>query len=74
MNLTDLKSGEKGRISNIESTELTAKLLEMGCLPGEEVEVEHTAPFGGPIAVRVLGYSLGLRKTEARQILVERLD
>ena len=43
----------------------------MGCIPGEEVSVEQTAPLGGPISIRVAGYSLSLRKNEAAQIILE---
>lgn len=70
MRLSDLKAGEKAIISNFESSELELKLMEMGCLPGEEIIVEQIAPLGDPISVRVAGYSLSLRKNEANQILV----
>ena len=55
---------------DFESSELELKLMEMGCLPGEEIVVEQIAPLGDPISVRIAGYSLSLRKNEARQILV----
>lgn len=42
----------------------------MGCLPGEEVMVEQIAPLGDPISIRIAGYSLSLRKNEAKQIIV----
>lgn len=69
--LSDLKAGEKAIITDFESSELELKLMEMGCLPGEEIIVEQIAPLGDPISVRVAGYSLSLRKNEANQILVE---
>ena len=71
MKLSELKSGEKGTIISFESTELELKLMEMGCLPGEEVVVEQIAPLGDPISIRIAGYSLSLRKNEAKQIIVE---
>ena len=70
MRLSDLKAGERATIINFESSDLELKLMEMGCLPGEEIIVEQIAPLGDPISVRVAGYSLSLRKTEAKQILV----
>jgi ferrous iron transport protein A len=45
--------------------------MEMGCLPGEEISVEQIAPLGGPISIRVSGYSLSLRTNEADQIVLE---
>jgi ferrous iron transport protein A len=70
MKLSELKSGEKARIEKFQSPDLELKLMEMGCLPGEEIVVEQIAPLGDPISVRVAGYSLSLRKNEASQILV----
>ena len=72
MRLSELKSGEKGTILRFESSELELKLMEMGCLPGEQVMVEQIAPLGDPISIRISGYSLSLRKNEANQIIVDR--
>ena len=72
MKLSQLKSGEKGRIISFESPDLELKLMEMGCIPGEEVVVEQIAPLGGPISIRIAGYSLSLRKNEANQIIVDK--
>jgi ferrous iron transport protein A len=72
MRLSELKSGEKGKIVSFQSSELELKLMEMGCIPGEEVVVEQIAPLGDPISIRIAGYSLSLRKNEANQIVVER--
>ncbi len=71
MMLSDLKQGQKGRIKSIKSSDLELKLLEMGCLPGEEIVVEQIALLGDPISIRVSGYSLSLRKSEASQIILE---
>ncbi len=71
MRLTDLKAGDRATIKCFQSPELEIKLMEMGCLPGEEIAVEQIAPLGGPISIRVAGYSLSLRKNEANQILLE---
>jgi len=72
MRLSELKSGERGRIISFESPDLEIKLMEMGCIPGEEVVVEQIAPLGDPISIRIAGYSLSLRKNEARQIIVDK--
>lgn len=63
--LDQLKPGEKGVISNIKSSNLTIKLLEMGLLPGKLVRYNFKAPLGDPISVQVSGYSLSLRLDEA---------
>lgn len=45
--------------------------MEMGCIPGEAVVIENIAPLGDPIAIQVAGYSLSLRKNDARHIWIE---
>ncbi|MBC7385196.1 MAG: ferrous iron transport protein A [Cryobacterium sp.] len=51
--------------------EIRRRLLEMGFLEGSVVEVIHEAPFGkDPIAVRVRGTLLALRRNEANYIEV----
>jgi ferrous iron transport protein A len=60
-----------GKIGNCHA-DLARRLLEMGLLEGAEVEVLHQAPFGGdPIAVRVRGSLIALRRNEACFIEVE---
>ncbi|MCW3075026.1 MAG: ferrous iron transport protein [Flaviaesturariibacter sp.] len=71
MRLSELKMGQRALITSFHSSELELKLMEMGCLPGEEVVVEQIAPLGDPISIKVAGYSLSLRKNEASEINVE---
>jgi len=70
MKLSEMKPGKRAVIKSFESPEIELKLMEMGCLPGEEVVIEQIAPLGDPISIRVAGYSLSLRKNEADQIIV----
>jgi ferrous iron transport protein A len=46
------------------------KLLEMGCLPGNTVELQ-IAPFGDPLYLNVNGSHLAIRVETAREIEVE---
>ncbi len=69
--LTDLAPGVKAIIDSFTDEELSIRLLELGCLPGEEVEVAHIAPLGDPIAIHIYGHKLSLRKKEADSILVK---
>lgn len=70
MKLSEMKLGKMARIKSFESPDIELKLMEMGCLPGEEIIIEQIAPLGDPISIRVAGYSLSLRKNEADQIIV----
>lgn len=72
MLLSDLKAGQKARILNfVVENEDCERIEEMGVTPGEEVEVIRYAPLGDPIEIKIRGYSLSLRKEEARLIEVE---
>lgn len=71
MKLSNLKPGEKGTIVSFTDAEMSVKLMEMGCLPGEVVEVERFAPLGDPVAIRIAGYQLCLRKSEAAVIIIQ---
>ena len=53
---------------------LRCRLLDMGLIPKTTVRVEKAAPLGDPIELRVRGYSLSLRKDDARSIEVEVKD
>lgn len=69
--LSELAVGEIGAIHSFENDDIYIKLMEMGCVPGEEVRVEQVAPLGDPISIAVAGYHLSLRLNEARSIFVE---
>lgn len=73
MKLSDIKTGTKVKIKSFESDDIVLKLMEMGCLPEEEILVWKKAPLGDPIYVLVAGYSLSLRIDEAAQIIVEEI-
>jgi ferrous iron transport protein A len=47
------------------------RLREMGLLPGTRISLVRTAPLGDPIEIKVRGYNLTLRKSEAAHVLVE---
>jgi Fe2+ transport system protein FeoA len=51
--------------------ELQQRLLEMGLIPGSLLKVVRFAPLGDPMEIKVMGYSLSLRRSEARHVQVE---
>lgn len=71
MTLSDLVPGEIGIVKEFTDLEMSVKLMEMGCLPGESVTVSRIAPLGDPIAINVSGYQLSLRKFEASTIILQ---
>jgi ferrous iron transport protein A len=69
--LSELRPGQIGIIREFNNNDLFLKLMEMGCLPGEKIQLEQIAPLGDPICICVAGYHLSLRINEAEHIMVE---
>ncbi len=72
--LSQLRPGQKAIITDFVNQEIHLKLMEMGCLPGETITVEQTAPLGDPVSISISGYILSLRLNEAEQIIVNTID
>jgi Fe2+ transport system protein FeoA len=49
---------------------LRRRFAEMGIVRGELIRAERVAPLGDPVAYRVKGYTLSLRREDAAQIEV----
>jgi len=72
LTLDKVKPGGKVVISRISAYgEIGQRLLDMGVTKGSEIEVIKVAPLGDPIDIRVKGYHLSLRKSEANKIEVK---
>ncbi|PWK20680.1 FeoA family protein [Xanthomarina spongicola] len=69
--LAHLKRGEKAIITDVSSINIPLKLLEMGCLPGNAVELVQVAPFSDPIYLNINGTHLAIRKETAIHIIIE---
>jgi ferrous iron transport protein A len=73
LTLDQLQPGQHGRILALQGDDpLSQRLLEMGLLEGEEVEVVGVAPMGDPLDIRLGDYRLSLRRREAARVLVRR--
>lgn len=69
--LTALSAGSPATVTQINVPPGSrARLMEMGLLVGTKVELVRFAPMGDPVEIKVRGYNLTLRKSEAEQILV----
>lgn len=69
--IANLKKGEKAIIKDFDVDVIPLKLLEMGCLPGNIVELLQIAPFGDPLFLDINGSHLAIRLETARDIGVE---
>ena len=74
LTISDLKKGEKGIITDSSSEDIPLKLLEMGCLPGNEVHLLQLAPFSDPMYLNVNDSFLAIRKETASLIVIEKID
>jgi ferrous iron transport protein A len=72
--LSELKSGQKASIIDISENDLSLKLMDMGCLQGEEIMMIGAAPLGDPIMFNLGSYILSLRMEEAENIHVKLID
>jgi len=70
--LANLKRGETAVITDVSSILIPLKLLEMGCLPGNSVELVQVAPFADPMYLNINGSHLAIRKETASHILIEK--
>ncbi len=69
--IANLKKGDVALIKNFDVEAIPLKLLEMGCLPGNRVELLQIAPFGDPLYLDINGSHLAIRIETAREIEVE---
>ena len=70
-NISHLTIGQKAVIKDFDINNIPLKLLEMGCLPGNVVEVVQIAPFGCPIYLNINDCHLAIRIETAAAIEVE---
>jgi ferrous iron transport protein A len=68
--IAQLEIGQKGIISDFNIDEIPMKLLEMGCLPGNSVELIQVAPFGCPLYFVVNDSHVAIRLETAKEITV----
>ncbi len=66
-----MKRGERGIILGFPEDLIPIKLLELGCLPGNEVELVQIAPFKDPIYINVNGSHIAIRRAVAKLIALE---
>lgn len=72
--IASLLVGERGIIDEIPLDVIPLKLLEMGCLPGKEVELIQIAPLHDPLYIRVNGSHIAIRKETASLIKITKSE
>ncbi len=75
MTLKEIPVGSCAQITAVGGVgALRQHFLDMGVIPGAQVQVVKLAPMGDPMELRIHGYELTLRLDDAAQITVEPLE
>lgn len=70
--LSELDPGERGKVTAIEGdADAVRRLMDLGLIRGTTLELVRRAPLGDPLEVRLRGFMLTLRRSEAEHITVE---
>ena len=75
MKLCDLKNGEKAKIVKLGKIgELKKRLVDMGITAGEIIKLERNAPLGDPQEYIIKSTGIAIRKEDAKNIEVEKIE
>jgi ferrous iron transport protein A len=76
ISLSELPIGVRARIKALPKTDLAyrARLMAMGFTVGAEILIKRIAALGDPIEVIVRGVHMSLRRQEASELQLERID
>ena len=71
MRLSDLKTGDEAYIVKVKGHGgFRKRIVEMGFIKGQRVDVLQSAPLQDPVKYKVMGYEVSLRRQEAEMIEV----
>lgn len=69
--LADLRPGESGIVTELHSQgPVRRRMMDLGMVPGTVITVEMNSPLGDPVAYRVRGALVALRREQARLVLI----
>lgn len=72
--LDQLERGVQAVIEHMDTNDLPLKLIEMGCLPGNTIQLIQKAPFNDPLYLNIDGAHLAIRRETAQHIFVRLVD
>ena len=76
LRLTDLAAGERAAVAGMSPLIrglARSRLLDLGVVPGTVLEIDFASPAGDPVAYRIRGASIALRREQSDRILVRRV-
>jgi len=70
--MRNMKDNQEGTIRAVRARgEMGRRILDMGLVPGTKIKIQGRAPLYDPVALRLMGFTLTLRNSEADYIEVE---
>ena len=72
LSIASLKIGQKAIIKDFSVDVIPLKLLEMGCLPGNQITLLQVAPFGDPLYFNVNDSHVAIRLETAQEISIQK--
>jgi ferrous iron transport protein A len=67
-----MKDNQSATIKAVKANgEMGRRIRDMGLIPGTKIKIQGRAPLKDPVALRVMGFTLTLRNSEADFIEVE---
>lgn len=74
MSIFDLKNGDNFKVKHVTlPKEIGKRLADMGFTEGVEGRVVRSALFGDPLHIKLMGYDISIRKSEAKGVSVEKI-
>lgn len=71
VSLRQMQVNQTGTIEGINARgELGRRIRDMGLVPGKQIRVQGRAPLYDPVSLRIMGFTLTLRNSEADYIFV----
>lgn len=71
MTINDLKTGSRAQIKHLDLLSPCAmRLLDLGFVPGTQIQLQARAPLGEPMLVELRQHTLMLRKSEAQSVFI----
>lgn len=75
MQLSHFTTGKKARITQMSMIDsFRNRMMDLGLMPGTEIQIVRKAPFGDPIVIQFRGYQMSMRLSEANHIEIEALS
>jgi Fe2+ transport system protein FeoA len=72
MTLCDMKINQSATILEITNkSSIARRLFDMGFIAGQKVKCTNIGAFGSPIACKIHGCTVALRKSDAKELLIK---